>query len=149
MNKYELFLGGTCAKNNWRIPFTEDLIERGVDPATIFYPVVPDWNDEARVREEEVKATARYKLYYIGNTFNPSLPTPNVSMHEVAMGLFFDPSRTIAVFDIESWEDHPNFNHIQKTYMKILKDYAKAFPYALIFESLEEIAEFLAQRLTQ
>lgn|SRR5574344_426606 len=55
----KVFLGGTCNDSTWR----DELIPKlDVD---YFNPVVDDWNDEAKIKEEIEKHNAQFRLYVI------------------------------------------------------------------------------------
>lgn len=74
-----IFLGGTCANNNWREEFTAALVAAGIPAETIYNPVLPPgvpWTQADADREHENKAAAKFNLFYIadpkqeGNTFS-------------------------------------------------------------------------------
>lgn len=67
MTGTEVFLGGTCGRNEWRPGFIERLAARGVSHDLLFNPVVPDWTPECQAIEERAKAEARYVLFHIAN----------------------------------------------------------------------------------
>lgn len=58
--KVDVFLGGTCADSKWREELIEMLEEEGI---TYFNPVVEDWNEEARKRENYMKGTASIDFF--------------------------------------------------------------------------------------
>jgi hypothetical protein len=57
----KVFLGGTVGdpRNDWREEFVKGL------KIDFFNPVVDDWNDEAREREEKEKRESDFNLYVI------------------------------------------------------------------------------------
>lgn len=56
------FLGGTTAGSTWRNEVIQELEKRKLE---YFNPVVPDWNDEARKKEEEEKEKCDTMLFLI------------------------------------------------------------------------------------
>ena len=62
MKKVKVFLGGTCASSTWR----EELIPM-LDPEKVetFNPVVPEWTEECRIREDYHRQTDDICLYVI------------------------------------------------------------------------------------
>ena len=56
------FLGGTTAGSTWRDEVIQELEKRKLE---YFNPVVPDWNDEARKKEEEEKEKCDTMLFLI------------------------------------------------------------------------------------
>lgn len=54
-----VFLGGTWNEDPWRDVLTEKL------DMPYFDPIVEDWNEEARQREEEAKEQAAYNLFVV------------------------------------------------------------------------------------
>ena len=63
-----IFLGGTCNGSSWRQAFIAAW-KRSEDPITksvkLFDPVVDDWDEESRKREDEVKSKATLNLFVI------------------------------------------------------------------------------------
>ena len=55
----KVFLGGTVNGSKWR----DDIIP--LLKIDYFNPVVDEWNDEARLNEEEAKRTSDYFLFVI------------------------------------------------------------------------------------
>lgn len=112
-SNYLVFLGGTVGGNNWRTEFIQALVERGVPKDALFNPVVVDWNDEARAREERVKAEARYLLFYIANPNQEGNSRSAYSMVEATMALYDKPDRAVVVFDSRDVSGHPlkDMNH--------------------------------------
>jgi len=105
-----VFLGGTVGTNNWREALIKNVTARGVRPNQLFNPVVDDWNEEAQRREDEVKATARYVVFYIalpgteGNEFSV------YSLVELILALMNDQgqpgARTVAAFNTDGMNPH-------------------------------------------
>lgn len=62
----KVFLGGTC-NSDWRKRFIPLLDKDNVE---YYNPLVTNWNDEARRKEEEFKATSDYNLYVIDATMS-------------------------------------------------------------------------------
>lgn len=59
MNKFEVFLGGTCSGYNWRKYMMPKL------KCEYFNPLVDDWTEECRLKELEKRKTCDYLLYVI------------------------------------------------------------------------------------
>jgi hypothetical protein len=145
--KKQVFLGGTCGSNNWReevvIPA---LRKRGVPEDALFNPVVEHWTDEARRREDEVKATADYQLYVIASP-DPTSGTANVSAYslvELVMSLYDAPERTVAMFDTSGMP-----KHTAKGMLKTYTDLCSRFPQGTIFkDDYDALADWLADRLS-
>lgn len=58
-----VFLGGTCtAGADWRSSVMKELDKTSI---SYFNPVVAEWNDSARLREEYEKETCKVLLFYI------------------------------------------------------------------------------------
>lgn len=140
-----VFLGGTCANNNWREEFTAALIAAGVPADTIFNPVLPpgvDWTQADADREHAAKSSARFNLFYIadpkqeGNTFSA------YSTCEAIMGLY-DDSSAIVVFDQTGME-----GHALKAMKQIERDLTKRFPDGRIFDSARSV-QYLADALNE
>lgn len=143
MKKGLVFLGGTCGNNNWRDGFIQRLTDRGVDPENLFNPVVPNWNEEAQKAEDAAKESSQYMLYYLGDPMEPENHVSFYSLAEGIMGLYDSRDRTIVVFDPA--EGMPK--HAVKAHQKACKDLKKRFPEALIFETLAEAEDWLAENL--
>jgi hypothetical protein len=102
-----IFLGGTAANNYWRTAFTAELIREGVPVASIFNPVVVDWNAEAQAREEDAKRRAAVHVYYIADPKQEGNPLSAYSMVEATMALYDRPEDTVVVFDSSGVSGHP------------------------------------------
>lgn len=63
-----IFLGGTCNEDKWREKFislwkkSKDEKIKGIK---LFDPIVPDWNEECKKKEDEIKASAMMNLFVI------------------------------------------------------------------------------------
>jgi hypothetical protein len=57
-----IFLGGTWNSSNWRDEFIKQINKRKF---SCFNPVVDEWSDEARIREEDKKASSDLNIYVI------------------------------------------------------------------------------------
>lgn len=62
-----VFLGGTCGEDTWRQRFIKYWKSSyiGDEDIELFNPVVEEWTDECRIKEDAVKATARINLFVI------------------------------------------------------------------------------------
>lgn len=137
-----LFLGGTAANNKWRDGLTDALISRGVSASAIFNPVVADWNEEARIREEDAKARASHLLFYIASPMQEGNPLSAYSMVEATMALYDKSDRTVVVFDSTGIDGH---------FLKALnqtKNVVKSrFPQARIYDNADAAIDALARDL--
>ena len=82
----KVFLGGTVEGWNWR----NDFIKMVNGKFECFDPVVSDWNEEARKREEQYKSNSDFNLYVI----TPYIKGV-VSIYEVVEDSFIRPEKTI------------------------------------------------------
>jgi hypothetical protein len=133
MSKKLVFLGGTCAGNNWRPEFIAALIAGGLSAEEIFNPVVPDWNEEVRRKEEEAKASATHMLFYIADPKQAGNPLSAYSMVEATMAMYDKPDTTVVVFDNTGIE-----GHALKAMNQTLKVLKKRFPAAAILATPAE-----------
>lgn len=141
-----VFLGGTCGDNHWREDIViPALVDRGVDPARLFNPVVERWDEEAQQREDSVKQVAAYQLYVIASP-DPSAPeVANVSAYslvEATMGLYDAPERTVILMDTTGMA-----KHTAKALLKSVADWRQRFPGAPIFVEYAALVEWLAPRM--
>lgn len=144
MSEINVFLGGTCANNNWRESFIAALVTAGVPADTIFNPVLPagqEWTQADADREHEAKDVAKFNLFYIadpqqdGNTFSA------YSTCEAIMGLY-DDCRAIVVFDHSGMD-----GHALKAMKQIARDLKKRFPTGRIYEDAGMTVQYLADAL--
>lgn len=139
-----VFLGGTCANNNWREEFTAALIATGIPADTIFNPVLPpgvDWTQADADREHEAKATAKFNLFYIADPKQERNTFSAYSTCEAIMGLYDDPGAVVVVFDQTGME-----GHALKAMKQIERDLIKRFPYGRIF-NVRRAVQYLADAL--
>jgi hypothetical protein len=137
-----VFLGGTCGKNDWRKALIKRLVECGVDPAFLFDPVVPVWNDEAAANEEEAKTKTTHFLFYLANPKEEGNSLSAYSMQEATMALYDNLDSTVVVYDTEGMPAHATKAMNQS--LKILK---KRFPTANIFATVSEAEDWLVKNL--
>ena len=84
-----VFLGGTCGQNAWRTGFIARLIARGVPSELLFNPVVPEWSDAAKAREDAVKQTAPIVLFHLGNPLEEQRPVHSpYSLAQIVQAVF-------------------------------------------------------------
>ena len=124
-----VFLGGTCNGSVWRDELTEML------NVSYFNPVVDDWNEEARIREEKEKESAVYQLYVI----TPEM-TGVYSIAELIDSSNKSPKQTIFCFirDYGGCE----FGAAEWCSLMAVKKLAKANG-AIYCETLLDVAKFL------
>ncbi len=134
-----VFLGGTCGQNNWRESFIAELVKRGVHEESLFNPVVKDWNDEAKDREERAKSSATHLLFYIADPKEPGIQVSAYSMVEATMALYDRGPKTVVVFDTTGIE-----GHALKAVNQARKVLQKRFPEASIFAEAWEAIDWLA-----
>ncbi|MGD8373897.1 MAG: nucleoside 2-deoxyribosyltransferase domain-containing protein [Candidatus Woesebacteria bacterium] len=137
-----VFLGGTCGNNNWRNGFVDRMVARGCRRGWFYDPVVADWNDEARRREDQVKKSADYLFFYLGDPMELGNSQSAYSMVEATMAQY-DTARVVAVFDHTSL----SAKHAVTASKKAYTDLSGRFPYAPIFEGLAETEDWLVSRL--
>ena len=139
-----VFLGGTAGNNAWREGFIERLINRGVGKECLFNPVVTDWNDEARIKEEAAKRDATHHLYYIASPKQDGNPLSAYSMVEATVALAKHPKNTVVVFDHEGMDGHAA--KAMKQAEKVLRT---EFPKGNIFGAPKEAEDWLTRELTK
>ena len=137
-----VFLGGTAANNTWRDGLIEALVDRGVSADVLFNPVVKDWNEEAKLREEKAKTEATLLVFYVADPKQEGNPLSAYSMVEATMALYDKPERTVIVFDVDGMSGHP-LKAMSQT-MKVLK---ARFPGANIFGTRQDAIDWLASQL--
>ena len=102
-----VFLGGTAANTTWRDGLIEALVDRGVSADVLFNPVVKDWNEEAKLREEKAKTEATLLVFYVADPKQEGNPLSAYSMVEATIALYDKPERTVIVFDVDGMSGHP------------------------------------------
>lgn len=138
--KNQVFLGGTCGKNQWRESFTKELLKRGVAADAIFNPVVADWNEEAQKKEDAAKSESAYMLFYIANPYTEGNQVSAYSLVEAVMGLYEDLHRTIVVIDPSD-----TVEHVSKALTKSGVDLKMKFPMNIL--NRDAALSFLADKL--
>ena len=137
-----VFLGGTCANNNWRDGLIDELVARGVARESLFNPVVANWNEEAQRNEENAKAYASHFVFYLADPKQQGNPLSYYSAVEATMALYDHPETTVVVFDNEGVEGQ--FLKASKQAEKVLR---KRHPNAVILGSRQEAIDWLASKL--
>lgn len=138
-----VFLGGTAGKNNWRDGFIGRLVERRVAKEQLFNPVVADWNDAARAREEEAKRNASHHIYYIASPMQEGNPLSAYSMVEAAIALAKRPKNTVVVFDHSGMD-----GHAAKAMKQAETKLREEFPNGRVFGTSQEAEDWLVSELT-
>jgi hypothetical protein len=136
-----VFLGGTSGQNTWRKGLLERLASRGVDTTIFFDPVVDDWNEEARQREEEAKANADIQVFHLGNPKQPGNPIGAFSLVEATLAVCDQPEKALLIFDLESVEGHAR--RILEETEGLLRARDSG---AVLCRSLAEAEDWLAER---
>jgi hypothetical protein len=136
-----VFLGGTSGRNRWRSGLIERLVARGVPRGALFDPVVADWNDAAREREERAKANAEVLLFYLGDPEEPGIPLSAFTLVEATLAVCREPERAIVVFDLDAVS-----GHARKVYEQSADLLRAQRSVALIVDHLGEAEDALAQR---
>jgi len=144
MAKPLVFLGGTSGRNPWRKAFIERLAARGIPKSGLFDPVVDDWNDAAREREERAKEDAGVLLYYLGDPGEPGMHVSAFALVEATLGVCREPERSMVVFDCGSVT-----GHARKVYEQSAKLLRANAPTALIFDRLSDAEDALVRRFAQ
>jgi hypothetical protein len=135
-----IFLGGTCGNNRWRDGFIDRLVWRGLSKESLFNPVVSDWNEEARRRENKIKKKSAYNLYYLADPQQDDNHTSFYSLGEAIMGGYDNPEHTLIVFDSAGMPEHA-----RKSSNKAYEDLKVRFPNAHIFQKLSEAEDWLVK----
>jgi hypothetical protein len=136
-----IFLGGTAGRNPWRKEFIRRLVERGVPRERLFDPVVEDWNEAARRREDEVKEHAALLVFYFGDPQEPGIPVSAFSLVEAAIAVCRDPRRSLLVFELAGIEAHARKVYEQSE--ALLRKEDASVP---IFRGLEPAIDWIAAR---
>ena len=125
--KNTTFLGGTCSTSTWR----EELMTMLNSKVETFNPVVPNWTPECQAIEDQAREECRFNLFVLSKEM-----VGVFSVAEVVDCSNKAPDRTIFCFLPDHFEGHM---------LKSLKATAKmvARNGAHVFETLEEVAEFL------
>lgn len=144
MAKKLIFLGGTCGNNHWRNFLIEELAVAGISKDCFFDPVVINWNDEARAREEEAKKNATHFLFYLASPKQEDNPLPSYSLVEATMALYDKPETTIVVFDFLELS-----KHAQKALLQTERVLRTRFPEAMIVGSFTEALQLLRRLLRE
>ncbi len=137
-----VFLGGTCANNNWRDSLIEELFNRGVPRECLFNPVVAHWDAAAQENEERAKASASHRLFYLADPKQQGNPLSYYSAVEATMALYDHPDTTVVVFDNEGIEGQ--YLKASNQAEKVLR---KRHPNAVILGSRQEAILWLAKEL--
>lgn len=125
-----VFLGGTCNGSTWR----EELISL-LDTDNYFNPVVDDWNEEAKEKEDYEKRNCQFSLYVI----TPKM-TGLYSIAEVVDDSNKKPNNTIlCVLNID---DGLIFEEGSIRSLNAIKELVKSNG-ALVFDNLKEVAKFI------
>jgi hypothetical protein len=101
-----VFLGGTVGHNRWRRELLRLLDARGAPLQQCFDPVVPEWTEAAREREERAKRDATLLVFYLGNPQEPGIPLSAYSLLEAGLAVCNDPLRTLLIFDFDGVTGH-------------------------------------------
>ncbi len=136
-----VFLGGTSGANRWRKGLVERLAARGLAPSIFFDPVVDEWNEEARRREEAAKANADLVVFHLGNPEQPGTPIAAFSLVEATLAVCATPEKALLIFDFESVSGHAR--RVLEETEKLLR--ARKSP-AVFCASLAEAEDWLAER---
>jgi len=142
MSNVRVFLGGTCGRNRWREGLMDRLAARGLSSNALFDPIVPDWNEAAREREERAKADADVLLFYLGDPEEPGIPLSGFGLVEATLAVCHEPERAIVVFDLDAVS-----GHARKVYEQSAKLLRAQGSNALIFDHLHDAEDVLVQRL--
>lgn len=137
-----VFLGGTTG-NDYRERITAELLSSGkVTPDQIFNPVVEHWTDEAKEKEDAMKADPSVLMLFYFAANKDGIFISVYSTSEALMGLYDSPERTIVLFDYTGMVPRA-----AKRMRKIYGDWKKRFPDAPIFESFEEATAAVIARI--
>ncbi len=134
--RYDLYLGGTCGNSKWRDELIPLLNEKGI---TYFNPIVDEWNDEAKRREDDAKKNSHFLLFVITDPKGKDGEHISAySLVEASIGVCRQTEHTIVCFLVT--EDMPK--HLQSALKKIQKD-LQQLEGAKICDSLMGIFQWL------
>lgn len=130
----KVFLGGTCSGYDWRSELIPKL------ECEYFNPVVDDWDDEARRREEREKRTSDYRLYVITSDMEGVF-----SIAEVVDDSNKHPFKTIFCVLEDGFTEGEirSLNAVKEIVRNNVKD---KVTYPRVMDSLEEVADFLNEK---
>lgn len=134
MEKYNVFLGGTCAESTWRDDLMPMLDSYNI---TYFNPVVEDWTEECQVIENWHKENDDYNLFVITKEMEGCF-----SIAEVVDLSNKKPAQTIFCV---------LYDGMQKFMVKSLKatsDLVKKNG-GIVLDTLEDIADYLNNKINQ
>jgi hypothetical protein len=142
-----VFLGGTVGNNGWRNKLIAALKSRGIDTTQLFNPVVDNWDDNARRREEEAKRNATHVVYYLASPEQDTNPLSAYSMVEATMALYDkendnDAGDPLVVFDFDGIGGHA-LKALKQTQNVLLN----RFGAASIYSSFDELVDVLTEEL--
>ena len=136
-----IFLGGTSGRNDWRRGFVARLVAQGIPSDRFFDPVVDDWNEAARAREERAKEDPNLLLFFVGDPKQPGNPLSAFSLVEATLAVCNDPERTVVVLDVDGVEGHAR--KVLEQTEKLLRAQDPDVP---IFRTLHDAERWLAER---
>jgi hypothetical protein len=136
-----IFLGGTAGNSDWRRGFMARLIGRGVAREVFFDPIVEDWNEAARAREERAKSEADLLVFYLSDPKEPGNPVSAFSLVEAALSICNEPERTLIVFDHDGIDGHAR-KVLEQTELLFRQQNAKV----PIFRSSREAEDWIVAR---
>jgi hypothetical protein len=136
-----IFLGGTSGRSPWRAGLIERLAARGVARAALFDPVVADWNEAARKREEDAKRRADLLVFYLGDPEEPGIPVSAFSLVEATLAVTSDDRRrTVLIFDLDGVD-----GHARKVYQQSEALLSARAPDVPIFQDLRTAEDWIAR----
>ena len=129
-----IFLGGTCSNSTWRDDLMPILKEKGIE---YFNPVVADWNEEAKQREDEEKNVKCDTLLFV-ITSEQKGPYSYFeiadAMHKVKNG-----EKEFLVFCVmnsDKWE-----KHMTSAFKKMIADVNRQIPGKCIAKFIDSVSQ--------
>ncbi|MGM0437537.1 MAG: nucleoside 2-deoxyribosyltransferase domain-containing protein [Bacillota bacterium] len=127
----KVFLGGTCNNSDWR----EKLIS--MLDCDYFNPVVDDWDEEARKREEKEKENADFRLYVITSEMKGVY-----SIAEVVDDSNKHPYKTIFCV-LENGFDEGELRSLNAVKEIVKNNVKNKVSYPRVYDNLESVAALL------
>lgn len=129
-----IFLGGTCGNSTWRNDLMPILKEKDIE---YFNPVVADWNEEAKQREDEEKNVKCDTLLFV-ITSEQKGPYSYFeiadAMHKVKNG-----EKEFLVFCVmnsDKWE-----KHMTSAFKKMIADVNRQIPGKCIAKFIDSVSQ--------
>lgn len=146
-NKYEreekdnvIFLGGTCNNSDWREEFSNKFKKECIDDSVeLFNPVVDDWTEECRKKEDEVKKLAKLNLFVITPEMKGTFSIAEAVECSHFSKVFFAIINRNGEFDIASNKSFDAIGEIVEKHGGIYKNYTHEYYNNSIDKLVEDV----------